>query len=107
MWARSYTVRALFAVGFLLVFYTATLGVALGLLVLPLHLYTTHRFHALFTALCLAGAGAILWSLLPQRERFVPPGPRLLEAEHPRLFAALRDVARRMDVALPSEVYLV
>ncbi|PTL75555.1 M48 family metallopeptidase [Vitiosangium sp. GDMCC 1.1324] len=107
MWARSYTVRAMFAVGFLLLFYTVTLGVALGLVVLPFHLLTTHRFHALFTALCLAGAGALLWSLLPQRERFVPPGPRLTEAEHPRLFAALRDVARRMDVELPSEVYLI
>lgn len=107
LWARSYTVRAILAVGFLLLFYTVTLGVALGLLALPFFLDTTHRFHALFSALCLAGAGAILWSLLPQRERFVPPGPRLTADEHPRLFATLRDVAARMDMVLPAEVYLV
>ncbi|WNG50630.1 M48 family metalloprotease [Archangium minus] len=107
MWARSYTVRAMLAVGFLLLYYTATLGVAVVLLVLPFRVDTTHRFHALFAALCLAGAGAILWSLLPQRERFVPSGPRLTEDEHPRLFAALKDVARRMEVELPSEVFLV
>ncbi|QRK09569.1 M48 family metallopeptidase [Archangium violaceum] len=107
MWARSYTVRAMLAVGFLLLYYTATLGVAVVLLSLPFRVDTTHRFHALFAALCLAGAGAILWSLLPQRERFVSPGPRLTEDAHPRLFAALRDVARRMEVELPPEVFLV
>ena len=57
MWARSYTARALFAVGFLLLFYTVTLGVALGLLAIPYLLYTTHRVHALLTVECVVGVG--------------------------------------------------
>jgi|GEM_PF-371053 len=95
------------AVGFLLLFYAVALGFAGALLSLPYLLYTTHRFHALLTVLCLAGSGVLLWSLMPRRERFVPPGPRLTEAEHPRLFAAIRDVAQRMGTRMPDAVYLV
>lgn len=108
MWARSYTLRAVLAVGFLLAFYAVALGLALGLLAIPYLLYTkAHRVHVQLTVLCVMGAGAILWSLLPRRVPFEPPGPLLTEAEHPRLFATIRDVARRMDAQLPAEVYLI
>ncbi|MBM7113535.1 M48 family metallopeptidase [Archangium primigenium] len=108
MGARSSsTIQAMTAVGFLLLFYAGALGVAGLLLALPYLLYTTHRFHALLTVLCLAGSGALVWSLWPRFERFVPPGLRLTEAEHPRLFAAIRDVAGRMGTRMPDAVYLV
>ena len=95
------------AVALLLLFYGGALALAGTLLVLPYVLYTTHRFHALLTVLCLAGAGLLGWAAWPRRERFEPPGPRLTEAEHPRLFAFIHDVARAMDTAPPDEVYLV
>ena len=108
MWARSYSVRAVLAVGFLVLFYGVALGMALGLLAIPYLLYTrVHRINGQLTLLCVVGAGAILWGLVPRRVPFEPPGPRLTEAEHPRLFAAIRDVARRMEAEMPAEVYLI
>jgi heat shock protein HtpX len=104
---RSETARGLAALALLLLFYGGALALAGTLLVLPYVLYTTHRFHALLTVLCLAGAGLLAWAAWPRRERFEPPGPRLTEAEHPRLFAFIHDVARRMGTAPPDEVYLV
>ncbi len=108
MWARSYTVRAVLAVGFLLLFYAVAVGTALGLLSIPYVLYTmAHRVHLQLTVICVVAAGAILWSLVPRGPSFQPPGPRLTEEEHPRLFAAIRDVARRMEAEMPAEVYLI
>ncbi len=108
MWARSYTVRAVLAVGFLVLFYVVAVGTALGLLSIPYFLYTVaHRVHIQLALICVVAAGAILWSLVPRGAAFQPPGPRLTEAEHPRLFAAIRDVARRMDAEMPAEVYLI
>jgi Zn-dependent protease with chaperone function len=55
----------------------------------------------------IVGAGAILWAIVPRIDRFQDPGPRLLEGEHPRLFAVLRRVAEDTGQAMPSEVFLV
>jgi Zn-dependent protease with chaperone function len=95
-------------VGFLVLFYVVAVGTALGLLSIPYFLYTVaHRVHLQLTLICVVAAGAILWSLVPRGSSFEPPGPRLTEEEHPRLFAAIRDVARRMDAQMPAEVYLI
>jgi Zn-dependent protease with chaperone function len=56
---------------------------------------------------CVAGAGLIVWSVLPRPDRFEPPGPRIYEKDHPRLFDLVRDIGARTGQALPREVYLV
>ncbi|HEX8436458.1 M48 family metallopeptidase [Archangium sp.] len=94
--------------GFLVLFYVVAVGTALGLLSIPYFLYTVaHRVHVQLTLICALGAGAILWSLVPRGPAFQPPGPLLTEEEHPRLFATIRDVARRMDAEMPAAVYLI
>ena len=59
--------------------------------------------------LCLFGiaiAGALLWSLIPKRDKFVKPGPRLERASHPQLFAELECIAAA-DQPMPKDVYLI
>ena len=108
---RSSTSRGWLAVGVLLAFYVGMTGLALGVLSLPYTLpsllHLGPRLRTLLTVGCVAAGGALLWSLVPRLERFVPPGLLLTGAEHPRLFALLRDVARRMDTPMPGDVYLV
>ena len=53
------------------------------------------------------GAFVILKSILPRRDHFEPPGPRLAPEEQPRLLAEIRSVAATVRQAEPSEVYLV
>jgi hypothetical protein len=36
----------------------------------------------------------------------LPPGAQITEAEHPRLFALIREVARQLQVPMPAAVYL-
>ena len=52
-------------------------------------------------------AGAIVWSLVPQRDRFAPPGPLLQRTSHPRLFAELDHIAASLNEPLPREVYFI
>jgi len=52
-------------------------------------------------------AGTMLWSLVPRRDRFEPPGPLLQRTSHPRLFAELDRIAASLNEPLPSEVYLI
>jgi heat shock protein HtpX len=59
------------------------------------------------TLFCVLAGFAILWSILPRRDKFIAPGPRLAEKEHPELFAVLRDVATRSSQAMPADVYLI
>jgi Zn-dependent protease with chaperone function len=52
-------------------------------------------------------AGAMLWSLIPRRDRFQAPGMLLDRATQPRLFAELESIASALNETLPSEVYLI
>jgi heat shock protein HtpX len=64
------------------------------------------------TVLCCLSAGGIgtailvLWSLVPRRSPFRPPGPLLHFKGHPRLFAEIQSVAREFGIAVPEELYL-
>ena len=68
---------------------------------------STGESNAWVTTYCMLGAGLILWSVAPRRDRFKPPGPRLRPADQPRLFAELESVARATGQTMPSEVYLI
>ncbi len=52
-------------------------------------------------------AGAMLWSLVPRREKLEPPGTPLDRDTHPLLFAELDDIAASLNEPLPGEVYLI
>lgn len=100
--------RALLAVGLMIGFYVFAIAIAAVLVLLPyLEYRVVGRIEGRLGAFALFGAGAILWAIVPRWDRFDDPGPRLTEAEHPRLFAALRQVARDTGQAMPAEVFLV
>jgi Zn-dependent protease with chaperone function len=89
-------------------FYTLTLALAAACVYLP-YLMLTARNGAI-TLLFVSGvvmAGTILWSLVPRREKFIPPGPRLEPARHPRLFAEIERLATSLNEPPPQEVYLI
>lgn len=102
------TRRVAMAIGLMVGFYLLALLMAGGLLYLPwAAAQRTGKSDLWVTTYCVLGAGVILWSVAPRRDRFPPPGPRLRPAEQPRLFAELESVARATGQALPSEVYLI
>jgi Zn-dependent protease with chaperone function len=106
--SSSLGLRALLALGLMIGFYGLAIAVAIVLVWLPYAEITyVHRVHPKLALGCLAGAAIILWSIMPRRDRFQVPGPRLLPANHPKLFAMIRGVASATKQAPPDEVYLV
>jgi Zn-dependent protease with chaperone function len=49
----------------------------------------------------------LFFSVLPRREPFHDPGPRLSPEEFPGLFAEIRDIAGKAGQRMPDEVYLL
>jgi heat shock protein HtpX len=104
----SIRLRALLAVGLLVGFYVLALGIAGGLLWIPwAEWHYGDRVHAKIALFCAGGAFLILKAIVPRRDHFAPPGPRITAAEHPRLFAMIDDIARQTAQEPPAEVYLV
>lgn len=100
--------RAVLALMLMVGFYALALLIAGVLLYLPYaELVYAHRLHPKLALICLAGAGSIVWSVLPRIDRFMPPGPQLEGSAHPKLFAELDSVAQATGQAMPSEVYLI
>ena len=52
-------------------------------------------------------AGTILYSLVPRRDRFVPPGLLLEPLVHPTLFEEIHQAAADLNEPVPEEVYLI
>jgi Zn-dependent protease with chaperone function len=100
--------RALLAVLLMLGFYVLALAIAFALFWVPYaeFAYARHITPKL-AIICILGGLAILWSVLPRRDRFIPPGPPLKRQRHPRLFGALDAIAHATKQAMPAEVYLV
>lgn len=108
MQARSLAGRAVLAVGLMIGFYILAVAMIGGLLFIPYaEIAYTNHIHLKLTLGCLLGAAAIAWAILPRSDKFPAPGPALVEAEQPRLFECLRDIAMRTGQAMPSEVFLV
>jgi Zn-dependent protease with chaperone function len=100
--------RALLAVVLMIGFYILAVAIAAGLIYIPYAEVTyANRIHPKLAIVCVIGALAILWSVLPRFDRFESPGPQLTRAQHPRLFEELDGVARSVNQAMPAEVYLV
>ncbi len=106
--SNSMAFRAFLAVALMIGFYLLAVGVALGLLYIPYaEVVYAHRIHLKLALGCLLGGLAILWSVVPRVDKFVPPGPRLTPDQQPRLFQDIAQVARAVGQEMPAEVYLV
>jgi Zn-dependent protease with chaperone function len=55
----------------------------------------------------IAIAVAILWSLIPRRDKFIAPGMLLDRSSFPRLFAEIDSIAAALNEPTPTEVYLI
>jgi len=52
-------------------------------------------------------SAALLWSLIPRRDRFIAPGPILEPANQPRLFAEIAKIANEFQEPVPATAYLI
>ena len=91
-------------------FYALALGMCAALLGLDYLLLFEGRF-GLFglkiLLFSLIGIGTILFSVIPRREKFEPPGSLLAAQDFPGLFAMFQDIADKTGQAMPAEVYLL
>ena len=100
--------RAVLAVVLMIGFYALALGMAGGLLWVPYAEFVyAHHITPKLAIICILAGGTILWSVLPRRDKFVAPGPRLKREKYPRLFKELEVVAGATKQTMPVEVYLV
>lgn len=106
--ARSLALRAAIALVLMAGFYALALAVAGVLLWLPYAEWRyADRIDLRLLAFCLVGAFLILQSIVPRRDAFAAPGPRLSVERQPRLFAELHGIASAAAQDMPAEVYLV
>src|SRR5271166_310260 len=106
---RSLAFFASLAILMVVVSYLFILLLAIACVYLPwLVITNVSNFQTL--ALLVAGiivAASMLWSLVPRRDKFAPPGLKLEPASHPRLFAELDRIASSLHEPMPREVYLI
>ena len=106
--AHSLALRAVISLVLMVGFYVLALAMALGVLWLPYAEWRyANRVDGRLVGFSLVGAFLILQSIVPRRDTFVAPGPRLSEEQQPKLFEQLRGVAASAEQEMPSEVYLV
>jgi Zn-dependent protease with chaperone function len=99
--------RAVLAIVLMIGFYLLAVSIAGALAYVPIaEVIYAQRLHFQLAFFCIVSAIVILWAIVPRRDRFDPPGPRLLESEHPELFKVIREVAGKTGQEMPSEVYL-
>lgn len=104
----SLSIRATIALALMIGFYIFALAVAFGLLWIPYAEFTYfNRLDLRIGIGCVIGAGIVLWSIVPRRDHFEAPGPRLDPAQQPRLFAEVASIAQSVGQEVPHEVYLI
>jgi len=100
--ARSLRVRAAVALVLTAGFYLMAMAIAGGLLAIPyLQIATVGRVNLQLSVACVVAAGLLLWGILPRRDVFAPPGPRLDPRSQPRLFERLEHVSRSFSPRPP------
>jgi Zn-dependent protease with chaperone function len=104
----SLTTRAIIAVLLMIGFYVLSILVIGTLIWIPYaELRYFDRIDIRIVLGCLLAAFLILKSVVPRRDKFEPPGPRITADLHPRLFEELESLARQTGQTLPHEVYLM
>src|SRR5262245_41772036 len=97
--------RALIAFVLLIGFYLLAIVIAVALIALPVLDYAyLHRVHPQLLIACGVAALAIFSALVPRSDHFEAPGPELREADQPRLFGMLRDIATKAEERMPQRV---
>ena len=100
--------RAILALALMIGFYLLAFGIVALLLYIPYAEWVyADRVTLRLAAFCVIGAGAIAKGIIPRRDKFVAPGPRLSAADQPKLFALVTDVSAATKQAMPQEVYLI
>ena len=107
--SRSFLIsRALIAIALMIGFYLLAISIAGGLAWVPYAMIKYgHRVYIKIAIVCVVGALAIIWAIIPRFDKFIPPGPKLEPHEHPKFFELLRAIAGRTGQEMPAEVYLV
>jgi heat shock protein HtpX len=106
---RSLAIWAGVAIILVVFSYAFTLLLAVACVFLPSLLLSTYP-NANTLILFLSGlivSIVILWSLLPRRDKFSAPGPRLELERHPRLSDELTSIAAALNESVPLEVYVI
>ena len=106
----SLVIWASIAVGVVVFSYIFTLMLAVACAYLPLVLLSSmSSISYQVVLLSIAGiivAVTIIWSVLPRRDRFRPPGPILSPDTQPRLFSEIEQIAAAFEEPVPGGVYL-
>jgi len=106
--ARSIARRAALAIALLIGFYVLAIGIAVVLILIPYEAYSNNiRLPGKLVVICVAGAGIILWSILPRFDKFKSPGPQLTAEDQPELLEMVTSVSQATGEAMPKEVYLI
>lgn len=104
----SLALRAVLAVLLETGFYALSIGLAALLAAVPvLELLVAERLHLKLALFCLVGAGTIVWSIFPRRDRFSAPGPEISREEAPGLHALVDELAAATGQPAPERIYLV
>jgi heat shock protein HtpX len=107
---NSLAAWALLACIVILFSYVLTLGIAAACLVLPMLLLLNGLGGIAGILLLVMGliiAGTIVWSLIPRREEFKPPGVEIDLSRQPRLKALVGEIASSLGQRIPESIYLI
>lgn len=102
--------RTILAIALIGSFYIFVLIVSGGLFYISYLIFSWARNGLLLAKVglpCIAIGGTILWSAIPRFDRFLPPGLRLTQEKHPKLFEQIASVAQAVNQRPPKEVYLI
>lgn len=112
---RSVALLALLAITMVITSYAVVILLAAACVYLPYLILTnaesvTESLPAQLAILFVGGilaAGAMLWSLVPRRDKFEAPGLLLERSEHPALFKEIDLISASLSEPVPGEVYLI
>lgn len=104
----SLLARAILALSLMVGFYLLALGIVVGLAIAVLQVNSSQPIGVSWRLFILAALAiyAIVRGIIPRRQKFVEPGPRLAPDEQPELFEEIRRTAEATDSAIPEDVYL-
>lgn len=104
--APSLAGRAFLAVVLLIGFYLLAIAIVVALLGMLYGMVAYgNRIDLRIILFALIGAGTVIWSIIPRRDKFIPPGPKLNPADHPKLFQAVHEIAEETEQEPPAEIY--
>ncbi len=88
-------------------FYVLALVLSLGLLALAIVPWLTSAPQNIWLSItALVLGGSILVAIFPRRLQFTEPGPKVTEADEPRLIGLISEEAKAADESVPEDVYL-